>query len=385
MGDSVSRHRLVPLALAAAAGVAVAYAVILGYMALGHHWIVDGQGRPLPVDFLSFWSAGRLALAGHAASAYDWPTMHALHRRIMGHDFSGYYGWGYPPLFFCAAMALALLPYAASFLCWLAVTLALYVAAVVKITRVRSAALLACAAPAVLGNALVGQNGFLSAALIGGALILLEENPLLSGVLLGLLTYKPHLGILFPLALAFGGYWRALIAAALCTAAILVASLVLSPGALSAFVHHMQGMSTTFLSEGSAGWYKIQSLYGLARMLGLGESAGYAAQGILFLPLAAGLAWLWRGPASLALKCAALATGVLLATPYLYMYDFPILSAALAFLYRDRAFDGFEMGGILAANLAVAAFVFFAAPLGLAASLITAALVVRRIPAIQHA
>jgi hypothetical protein len=138
-------------------------------------------------------------------------------------------------------------------------------------------------------------------------------------------------------------------------------------------------MGMTFLSQGSAGWYKIQSLYGLMRQLGFGEGWGYGAQGILLLLLGAGLAWLWRSKNPLALKCAALAAATLLATPYLYMYDFPILSVAIAFLYRQREFDRIELAGIIVANLLIAAFIAIPAPLGLGAGLIIAALILRRI------
>mgnify|MGYP003694260653 FL=1 len=58
--------------------------------------------------------------------------------------------------------------------------------------------LLAAAFPVVLTNTLVGQNGFLTASLIGGALYLMPARPVLSGICLGLLSYKPQYGLLFP-------------------------------------------------------------------------------------------------------------------------------------------------------------------------------------------
>ena len=194
-----------PLALAAAGGVAFAYLAYLGWMLAMHRWIADAGGHPFAADFLSFWSAGHLALSGHAGTAYDWPAMHALQHHLMGRDPGGYFGWAYPPLFLCVAIALALMPYVTSYLVWIGLTLA----------TLRGdggpdcppgAALIACAAPATLACAMVGQNGFLSAALIAGVLLQLEARPLLAGLLLGLLTYKPHLGLLFPVALMFGGY-----------------------------------------------------------------------------------------------------------------------------------------------------------------------------------
>jgi hypothetical protein len=215
---------------------------------------------------------------------------------------------------------------------------------------------------------MVGQNGFLSAALIAGVLLQLETRPVLAGLLLGLMTYKPHLGLLFPIALAFGGYWRSFLAAAAATLVILILSWMLTPGSLAAFAGHMGGMSTNFLSLGVAGFYKQQSLYGLLRTLGVGDHAAFGAQGVLLLAMAAFVAWLWRSGQSLALKCAGLVAASLLATPYLYFYDLPILSVAVAFLWRARAFSRGETALLLAAQLVMAAIMVANAPLGLAGS-----------------
>src|ERR1700730_12518571 len=75
--------------------------------------------------------------------------------------------------------------------------------------------LLALAFPAVLINVGHGHNGFLTAALIGGGLGCLERRPLVAGILLGLLAYKPQCGLMIPVARAAGGYWRPFISAAI--------------------------------------------------------------------------------------------------------------------------------------------------------------------------
>jgi arabinofuranan 3-O-arabinosyltransferase len=372
--------RLSPLALAVAGGVAFAYLARLVMMAAANSWMVDASGHPLALDFLSFWSAGHLALAGHASAAYDWPAMHRLQHQLMGHDPVGYYGWAYPPLFFCVAIILALMPYAASFLVWIGVTLVLCAAAMARIARDRGAALIACAAPATLACAMVGQNGFLSAALIAGILLQLEARPLLAGLLLGLLTYKPHFGLLFPIALVFGGYWRVFFSALAATSVILLLSWLITPDSLAAFVAHMGNMSATFLSDGSAGFYKQQSLYGLLRMLGVGDRAAFAAQGVLLLAMAVFVASLWRSRQPLALKSAGLCVAALLATPYLYFYDFPILAVAIAFLWRARPFSRSETVLLVASQLVMAAFMIVHAPLGFGGAILVLAVIVRRLP-----
>jgi len=54
----------------------------------------------------------------------------------------------------------------------------------------------------------------LTAALAGAALLSLERRPILAGVFIGLLAIKPHLALLFPVALIAIGAWRTLLAAA---------------------------------------------------------------------------------------------------------------------------------------------------------------------------
>jgi arabinofuranan 3-O-arabinosyltransferase len=129
-------------------------------------WLLDKAGRLADSDFVDVWAAGRLALDGQAAAAWDWAIHRDAEVAALGHDFPGNYGWHYPPSYLFVAAALAMLPYLVALLGWLAVTLPLYVAAVRAIMGERLGILLACAFPAVMWNMLVGQNGFLTAALI---------------------------------------------------------------------------------------------------------------------------------------------------------------------------------------------------------------------------
>ena len=107
---------------------------------------------------------------------------------------------------------------------WTLLTFPLYAATIRGIIGDRIGLLLACAFPGILANAMVGQNGFVTAALLGGALIFMERRPLLAGGLIGLLSFKPHLGILIPVALVAGGHWRVIAAAAVTVALLFVAS-----------------------------------------------------------------------------------------------------------------------------------------------------------------
>jgi hypothetical protein len=244
--------------------------------------------------------------------------------------------------------------------------------------------LLALSAPAFVGNVLIGQNGFLTAALIGLTLVLLEKRPLLAGICLGLLTYKPHFGILFPIALIAAGHWRAFIAAGV-TAIVLALLSILAYGVQPwlAFANWLPVTSQTFLSEGRAEIEKMQSLFALLRTLGAAEWIAWSAQIAFVAAIAAAIWKIWRNREhAYELKAAALGIGVLLATPYIYLYDMVTITIPIAFLIAlgiSRGFLRYEIPAIAAAMLLVAIFPFVKLPVGLLASFVLAAVVSRRL------
>jgi arabinofuranan 3-O-arabinosyltransferase len=360
----------------------VAHAVYLVTAYLQGIWIVAPDGGGVQSDFVNVWAAGRLVLQGHPAAAYDWPTHKLVEEAAVGHGFEGYFGWHYPPTFLFIAAALALLSYAAAYALWVFGTFPAYLAAVRAIIGDRTGYVLAAAFPAVLANFVVGQNGFLTASLIGGALVLLERRPLLAGVLLGLLTYKPHLGVLFPIALVAGGYWRAFFTAAVVALAMIAASWVaFGSDTWHAFFGNISHTSQAFLSDGWADWSKLQTAFGLTRAFGGSETLAWTMQAVLALIAAAAVAAMWRSRAAYDIKAAALGVGAMLATPYLYTYDLVVLAVPLAYLFRIGNARGFlpqEPAGIGLACLLILIFPFVKAPVGFMAVLVVAALIARR-------
>ena len=345
-------------------------------------WLIAPDGSGVPSDFVNVWAAGKLVWQGQPAAAYDWPTHKAVEVLAVGHPFDGYFGWHYPPVFLFVAAVLAPLPYAAAYVLWSFGTFPLYLAAVRGIVRERTGYVLATAFPAVLGNFIVGQNGFLSAALLGGSLLLLETRPVAAGLLIGLLSYKPHLGLLLPVALIAGTHWRAFIAASVTAALMVLASwMAFGTDTWIGFFGNIGHTSQAFLSEGWADFGKLQTVFGLTRVLGGVESLAWTLQIFIALGCAAAVAVLWRSNAEYELKAAALGCAALLATPYLYLYDLVVLAVPLAFLFRlgrARGFLRYEPAGIGFACLLVLIFPFVKAPVGFAAVLLVAALIVRR-------
>jgi len=281
-----------------------------------------------------------------------------------------------------ATAALALIPYTAASLIWLGATLPAYVAAVRAIVGERAGIFAALGFPAVLWNATAGQNGFLTAALIGGTLGLMERHPTFAGICLGLLSYKPHFGLLFALVLLADRRWRVFVTAAVVTIVMAALSwLAFGAATWEAFVHWMPITSRVVLSEGGADWRHLQSLFGFVRAHGGSETLAWSVQAAMALMLATSLCWLWRSRAPFELKAAALAAGALLATPYLYIYDLVALAIPVAFLLRlalARGFLASEVAGLLAAGALLLSYPYVETHVGLAATVIVAGLIVQR-------
>lgn len=376
-------HRAIPPGLFNACFVLFTINVVYFPIAwFSHWWIYDPNGLGIPTDFVNVWAAGKLVLDGTPALAYDWDIQKQVEVALLGQDFTGYFAWHYPPPFLFVAAFLAQFPYAVAFAGWMAISIVPYLAVFRAIVGRPFGLMLAIAFPMVFSNTLVGQNGFLTAALIGGTLYLLPVRPVLAGICLGLLSYKPQYGLLFPLVLVAAGQWRTFVSAGVTVAALAGASwLAFGTEAWKAFFHWMPMFSQAFLSEGKATWWKLQSLYSMVRFLGGPESFAWAVHWVFTAAVATVLVLMWRSRVPYTLKAAALASGTLLVTPYLFMYDMMVLAIPVAFLVRLGLRDGFRPYELPALGLALAlivSFIFTGFPVGLGATLIVASLVLRR-------
>jgi arabinofuranan 3-O-arabinosyltransferase len=347
-----------------------------------HWWIYEPDGLGIPIDFVNVWAAGRLVLEGHPAQAWDWDIQKQVELALLRQDFPGYFAWHYPPPFLFVAALLAQFPYSAAFIGWVSASLVPYLAMMRAIVGRPFGWLLAIAFPMVFNNTLAGQNGFLTAALIGGTLYLMPARPILAGICLGLLSYKPQYGLLFPIVLIAASQWTVFFTAAVVAVAMAFASwLAFGTESWQAFFHWMPMFSQAFLSEGKATWWKLQSLFSLVRYLGGTEQLAWACQWVLTASVATVLVVMWRGRISYSLKAAALAAGTLLTTPYLFIYDMMVLAIPVAFLVRVGLRTGFrpyELPALACALALVVTFTFTGQPTGLFATLIVATLILRR-------
>lgn len=346
-------------------------------------WLRDDAGRPVAKDFVNFYSAGRLVAEGKPALPYDWDAHRQAQRDVIGDHNTLFFPWPYPPPFLGVAHALTALPYTASFLVFIGLTFAMAATVLIRITGERWAGVWLAGFASTLWNFYAGQNGLLSATLAGAGLLLLRSNPIGAGVAFGLLSFKPQLGLLVPLALAAAGYWRAFAAAAITVLVMVLLSLVtygLEPW--SAFADQLGRISNAGLVETYGKAYKFQSMFGLMRATGVEPSLAMNVHLLFALAVAGAVTLLWRSETALDLKCAGLATAMLAMSPYVYIYDMALLAVAAAFLIRhhmalERPSDATRnlMIGILGVNVLVYAFPFVTVPTGFMAAALMGALI----------
>jgi len=313
--------------------------IAIGWVAASRGGL-DPTGKPLGTDFTSFWAASKLALAGAPAAAYDVSAHHAQQTALFGRD-TGYAAFFYPPIFLLICLPLALLPYLVSLAAWLVATGALYWRMARAWLGESLGAMPILAFPAVLTNIGHGQNGFLSAALFGGGALWLGRRPILAGLCLGALAYKPHLGIMIPIALAIAGRWKTFAAAGAAVVALAAASYGLFGLETWRGFLADSAVARSALEQGLVGDAKMQSAFAAARLWGGGVGLAYGVQAAVAAFAAGALLWLRRRAPNSGAEGPAMIVAALLASPFLLDYDLIILAAPLAWMLRAGDAKGF--------------------------------------------
>lgn len=304
---------------------------------------------PIGIDFLSSWAAGRLVLAGQAASAYDPETHRAV--ELAAAPVTGYLTFPYPPPYLFVATPLGLVAWPVALGLFVAGTMALFLRAIRPVAPLPYA----LAHPAVLPNVLVGQNGFLLTAILLAALDRLARRPVLAGLILGGLVLKPQLALMLPVALIPAGAWRTIAAAMLSGLGLALAALIVfGPGVYRAFAAQLPFQADLVLG-GGVPWHQLASPFAMFRQLGAPPALAYGLHGLL---AATGAVVTWtswrRGDAE---RVPILLAATMLASPYLYTYDTLALTVPLMRL-RDAGRVRLAALGWLLCLMPVVSFVF---------------------------
>lgn len=311
---------------------------LLGFLAVGRLWtnrtpemngFVQGNGLPIGGDFVVFYAASKLTLAGEAAAAYDQPRQHALQQQVIGAEFP-LAPWLYPPPALLVAAPLAALPYPVALGAWLLLGVGGLLLVCRRLAPSGFTLFWVLAFPGVLVNLGTGQNGLLSGVVLGLGFLWLEERPLQAGAVLGLLSLKPQLLPAVLVALAAGGRWRALGALVASAATLALASLALFGAAPWEGFRAALAPGERLLDATNLRRIRMPTWYCAARSLGAGVGAARGLQAVAGLVAAGALAWLWRRPAPAGLRHLGLALGIGLVTPYVFDYDLGVLAVGLA-------------------------------------------------------
>ncbi|MGJ5175580.1 glycosyltransferase family 87 protein [Bradyrhizobium oligotrophicum] len=318
---------------------------------------------PLPAfgDFFGLWSFGRFAATAGSA-IYDPYALAAYQQALDPALDGGGFPYPYPPTFLLALIPLGLMAPPAAYACWIATTFGLHVVAALGREWRSLSGLALLASPTTLINAIAGQNGFLSAALMLGGLRLLASHPAAAGVLLGLLTYKPQFVLLMPVVLLASHNWRAILAAT--TTTLLVAVTTSAVLDWSIWLRWIEGFPSyqALLQANQASLdHMMPTVMAGVHAIGAPPAIGHALQ-LLLSGSVAVLTWrAWRrGPTTQAI--ALVAIGSIIATPYAMIYDMPMVAAGIAIHWKARIEAGepivaLEIGVVIALSACLLAMI----------------------------
>jgi alpha-1,2-mannosyltransferase len=305
-----------------------------------HGWVVP-LNEPTTTDFASFYAAGVLANAGTPGLAYDSVRHFAVEHQVTGGV--NYQFFFYPPVYLLVCAGLARLPYMVAFILFEAATAALYLVVARGILGEKNgaASLVLLAFPAVFWTIGLGQNALLTASLFGAATLLVDRRPVLAGLLFGALCYKPHVGLLIPLALAGGGRWRCFAAAAASACLLVLLSLALfGVQTWIDFLAAVTNAPDTYQS-GRISLFAMISPFGAVRLMGGGPMLAYGAQLAAVAAVAGIVAVIWRLRLSEPVRAAVLAAATPIAMPVALIYDMMLAGIAMAWLARAARATGF--------------------------------------------
>lgn len=340
MTDSLQLLRQVPVRFLAVIGLSIAVpTVVCIYLTTGYLTRTDGlydlSGNIVGGDFVNLWAAAQLAAQGNANLIFDPDSFFSVQKEFFGDTFKRHL-WSYPPHTLFLAAPFSAFPYLTALALWCGLTIALFAASLRAAGFHWTILLIILLAPPSFINVFSGQNGFVTVALLVTGWTLKEDHPWWAGVMFGLLTFKPQLGFLIPVALVATREWRPVISACLTTLALVAASAaVFGADVWPLYIQQILPAQTEFLSteQGVARWM-APTVYIAARVLGQDAVTGYWIQ-VPFAVLAAGMIYQacrrrWRKDMQLAM----LLTAPFLAAPWALNYEMTFVAVAAAILMK---------------------------------------------------
>jgi hypothetical protein len=322
-------------------------------------------------DFYYFYTLGALALDGRGAALYDAAAQGAdCAQRLAGVIAP----CDMPPSVYGPQLAIALMPIATLPYYW---ALGVWLLGVTAICGVCSALLwravpqlrgagptvaaLTLGSPAFFYLIAFGQTTAPALACFTAAyLALAKDRPLIAGLAIGTLAYKPSLGIACAVVFTLAGEWTVVIGAAAAAAVQLgVAAWCVGPDVLRAYAQSIAGVGYRI------GWfepkpYHMHSLRAFFEMLVPWPALSLG----LYLVAAALVLWwtlrAWKRPGPLALRFSLVLLATVLVDPHLHAYDMVVLMPAF-FLLGGWAIE--RWGGRTVSTIAALTCALYLLPL----------------------
>jgi alpha-1,2-mannosyltransferase len=316
--------------------------------------LLEQRGYYLGLDFVNYWMGGRLALEGRVGILYDIAAYNELLQRWFA-PAKEFMIFSYPPNALALLAPIGFFPYWIAFPLWLVLGTAAFFAACLwrRPTHADRWLVVALAiSPVLWVNLNFGQLGLILAFLFVGALRLLPTKPVIAGVMIGLLTIKPQLGLLLPLVLVMAGAWRAFATASVTALALVALSLALYGAApWEAWWSETAQVQLAFVSEMKSFFVTQMTTPFIAlRFLGASVATALAVQGLVAALVVAATWGVLKGSAPWPLKATVVAFGSVLISPYVLAYDLAIPLAALVWCLSS--------GSLRPSGFAAAAVVF---------------------------
>ncbi len=341
--DLGTRYLRLTLAAFAALYLGIAVSMWIDLIATSED-LFTRAGPIIGGDFIVFQHVAERASDSDLAALYEMKTLKAeLMARYPGHGEMNF-GWMYPPTMFLFVAPFGDASYLAAYSAWVAAFAAIFLIVAYRLWTNLWAMAFAVSAPPFFQAIITGQNGLLTAALLALAGGYAERRPVIAGIAAGILTVKPQLGILVPIAFAAAGCWRAFAVAA--ATALALAGLSVAAFGTDLWLAFVDGLLTHGGRMATSGFpfEKLVTPFGFAAMLGAPAQVASAAQLFASFALALFIFVVWRRVKDADLRLAALSAAAVMATPYAFYYEFVIVLPAMLVIAKRAAEAGWLLG-----------------------------------------
>ena len=287
-------------------------------------------------DYMVFHTAIAVARQGDLTTLYDPDRFTALLNQVFHASLHGdleFRPWIYPPSFLLLLLPFGLVGFGLSYGLFQIITAAALWGGLQTNGRPApwvAAACLLC--PAASISVISGQCSFLIVALLAAGAGWVDRRPLLAGLALGVLTFKPQFFLMVPVLLLARSAWRASAIAGMTILAMAAVCLIwfgpdIWTGWIAAFTDSTTDVDPRWFKTGRL-WG--ESVYTCLYLIGAPRDVAQGGQ-IVAMILAAATVWhAFRRPGDAAPRAAILLGAALLAAPHSGGYDLVLSLTAIA-------------------------------------------------------